>query len=149
MSKLNLDMAELKIISDPRVAAVFDHYPATARTKMLALRKIILEEADRIETITTLEETLKWGEPSYIAKKGSTIRMDWKAKSPDQYALYFQCTSLLVPTFKMIYGNTLAFEGSRAIIFKLKEELPSDAVRHCVRTALTYHQVKHLPMLDM
>ena len=65
-----------------------------------------LETAKEIEEITKLEETLKWGEPCYITKTGSTLRMDWKAKTPTQYALYFKCTSRLVETFKLHFKNT-------------------------------------------
>jgi len=35
----------------------------------------------------TFEETLIWGEPSYLAKKGSIIHIDSKVENPDQYAL--------------------------------------------------------------
>lgn len=40
-----------------------------------------------------IEETLKWGEPADMTKNGagSTIRLDWKPKHPDHYALYFNC----------------------------------------------------------
>ena len=50
------------------------------------------KEADK-DLLKELEETLKWGEPSYLVKKGSTIRMDWKSKAPNQYAMYFKCTN--------------------------------------------------------
>ena len=66
---------------------------------------------------TELEETLKWGEPSYLVKKGSTIRMDWKVKTPDQYAMYFKCTSKLVPTFRELFGDLFKYEKNRAILF--------------------------------
>jgi len=82
------------------VLSVIDAYPQHVSEKLYTLRQIILDTADEIESIKTLEETLKWGEPSYLAKKGSTLRIDWKPKKPDQYAMYFKCTSKLVNTFK-------------------------------------------------
>ena len=66
---------------------------------------------------------------SYLAPKGSTLRMDWKTKSPNQYALYFQCSSMLVSTFKMVYGNTFNYEGNRAIVFQLEDKLPVEEVK--------------------
>ena len=66
---------------------------------------MILETVEGMEEVDKLEETLKWGEPSYLTKHGSTLRMDWKAKAPDQYAMYFKCTSKLVPSFKAIFGD--------------------------------------------
>lgn len=135
--------------SNPKVKAVFDNYPKIVREKMEALRQLVLEVVQETPEITKLEETLKWGEPSYLAPKGSTLRMDWKAKSPNQYALYFQCSSMLVSTFKMIYGNTFDYEGNRAIVFQLEDKLPVEEVKNCIRTTLQYHKVKHLPSLGL
>ncbi len=128
---------------------VFDRYPDWAREKLLVLRELIVETAKETEDISTLEETLKWGEPSYLTKNGSTIRMDWKSKAPDQYALYFKCTSRLVETFKATFQNVFEFEGKRALIFQKDDEIPVEELKHCIRVALTYHKVKHLPTLGI
>ena len=111
-------MKFLEIKIDPRVELVFANYPDAVRNKMLLLRELVIETAKEIDGITNMAETLKWGEPSYLTKNGSTIRMDWKPKSPNQYAMYFKCTSRLVETFKVIYPNTFIFEGKRAIVSK-------------------------------
>ncbi|AUP78834.1 DUF1801 domain-containing protein [Flavivirga eckloniae] len=142
-------MKKLEVKTDSRVELVFNNYPDSVRKKMTSLRELIMETASEIEGLNNLEETLKWGEPSYLTKKGSTIRIDWKSKNPNQYAMYFQCTSRLVSTFRTIYKSTLNFEGKRAIVLQLKEELPKDALKNCIAAALTYHKVKHLPLLGM
>lgn len=142
-------MRKLTMTIDPRVEGVFDNYPSAVRPKIKNLRRLILEAAEKIESINDLEETLKWGEPSYLAKKGSTIRIDWKAKTPNQYAIYFKCTSRLVPTFKMIYSNLFHFEGNRAIIFQMEDVIPEKELKECISAALKYHSVKHLPKLGM
>ncbi len=116
---------------------------------MDALRKLIIEVAEETEGVNHLEETLKWGEPAYIAKNGSTLRIDWKAKSPDQYAMYFQCTSQLVPTFRFAFGDTLEYEGNRAVILHLNDDLPVAEVKKCIATALTYHKVKQFSTLGL
>ena len=137
----------MQLKSDPRVVDVFKDYPKEVASQMEALRKLVLASASEIETLDELEETLKWGEPSYLTKHGSTVRMDWKSKSPNQYAVYFKCTSKLVPTFKAIYKDTFSFETNRAIVFKLNEPIPKQELKHCIKLALTYHKVKHLPLL--
>jgi hypothetical protein len=137
----------MKLIEDPKVKPVFDSYPKIAREKLLHLRKLVLEAASEIDDLETLEETLKWGEPSYLTKYGSTVRMDWKAKDPEQFAIYFKCTSKLVPTFKKVYGNSFNFEGDRAIVFKLTDEIPDTELKQCISMALRYHKIKHLPLL--
>jgi len=76
-------MKSLKVNTNPKVEIKFEAYPKEVRNKLEYLRKLIIETATEIETIEEIEETLKWGEPSYLVKKGSTIRIDWKAKTPN------------------------------------------------------------------
>lgn len=142
-------MKDLQIKINPEVKVVFDNYPDSIRDKMFALRELVIETAREIDGITNIEETLKWGEPSYLTKSGSTIRMDWKSKTPDQFAMYFKCTSRLVEVFKMIFNKRFDFEGNRAIVFHLSDKIPIEDLKHCIKAALTYHKVKHLPTLGM
>ncbi len=142
-------MSKLEVKTHPDVEKVFDAYPESIREKMRVLRELVLETAREIDGLTGLEETLKWGEPSYLTKNGSTLRMDWKSKTPDQYAMYFKCTSRLVETFKLIFDGTFTFEGNRAIVFHIDDDLPVDALKACIRATLTYHKIKHLPALGM
>jgi hypothetical protein len=140
---------DLKIQTNPEVELVFNNYPDSVRSKMFALRKLVIDTAKEIDGITKLEENLKWGEPSYLTKNGSTLRMDRKAKNPEQYALYFKCTSRLVETFRLVFNNTLKYEGNRAIVFELDDEIPTDIIKQCIKSTLTYHKVKHLPSLGL
>ena len=137
----------MKLISNQEVKNIFSGYPKSVKPKLLYLRKLILSVASEIDGLEELEETLKWGEPSYIAKYGSTVRIDWKKKSPEQYAIYFKCTSSLVPTFKSIYKDKFNYEGNRAIVFTLKDKVPEKELKHCIGMALNYHKIKHLPLL--
>ncbi len=137
----------MKLKSNSKVDDVFKRYPRHVKPRLLQLRKLVLQTATEIEELTELEETLKWGEPSYLSKHGSTVRVDWKAKTPNQFAIYFKCTSRLVPTFREIYKDIFTFEGNRAIVFNLKDNIPEAEIRHCIKMALTYHKIKHLPLL--
>ena len=91
-------MKKLQIKTSPEVEEVFENYPEIAKEKMRNLRNLILATASEVAGLTHLEETLKWGEPSYVTKTGSTLRIDWKPRSPEQYAMYFNCNSMLVET---------------------------------------------------
>ncbi len=113
----------LSFNKDHRVTEKFKEYPQHVKKKIKHLRKLIIETAKEHEQVDQLEETLKWGEPSYLAKKGSTIRIDWKEKSPDQYAMYFKCTSKLVQTFMEVYGDKFKYEKTRAILFSFDDEV--------------------------
>ncbi|MUH34954.1 DUF1801 domain-containing protein [Zobellia amurskyensis] len=142
-------MNQLQLEINPEVQSVFDNYPDSVRDKLSFLRELIIETASEIDGLTNLEETLKWGEPSYFAKNGSTIRMDWKPKTPTQYAMYFKCTSRLVEVFKTSFKNRFEFEGKRAIVFQLNDKVPTEELKSCIKAALTYHKVKHLPTLGI
>ncbi len=137
----------MQLISDPKVKDVFDNYPKLVQEHLLYLRALILKVASEIEELTKLEETLKWGEPSYLTKHGSTVRIDWKEKKPEQFAIYFKCTSKLIPTFKTIYKDIFEYKDNRAIVFKLNSKIPEHELKHCISMALKYHKVKHLPLL--
>ena len=139
----------MELTSNPKVEAIFKNYPASVKDKMHHLRELVLHTANEIEGLEKLEETLKWGEPSYLAKKGSTIRIDWKPKSPNQYAMYFSCSSSLVETFKQVYGNLFEYEGKRAIIFQLGDVIPEKEFKSCIRVALIYHRVKNIDKLGL
>jgi len=142
-------MNDLQIEINPEVKLVFYNYPDSVRGKMMALRGLVLDSAREVDGITSIEETLKWGEPSYLTKYGSTIRIDWKSKTPDQYAIYFKCTSRLVEVFRMKFKNRFNFDGTRAIVFQLEDEIPIEDLKSCIKAALTYHKVKHLPTLGI
>lgn len=142
-------MPLIQVQTDPRVAEIFAQYPDEVRLKMQGLRALILEVAEEVEGLDVLEETLKWGEPSYLAKKGSTLRIDWKARTPSTYQMYFKCTSRLIETFRTLFEHELNFQGNRAIVFRIDEPLPTETLKPCIRAALNYHQVKTLPTLGI
>ena len=127
--------------SDPKVAATFSSYPKRLRDKLLGLRRLILDTAKATNGVGALEETLKWGQVSYLtseSKSGSTIRIDQVKSEPDRYAIYFHCQTNLVETFRELYPE-LNFVGNRCILLDAADELPKDTLRHCVGLALTYH----------
>ncbi len=125
-----------------KVKEKFNTYPKDIRSKLLFIRELILKTAQQSKEIGKIEETLKWGEPSYITSEtgsGSTIRIDWKLKNPDNFAVYFNCKTTLVYQFKEIYGDLFKYEGDRAIIFDKKDKIPIAELSDCIIKALTYH----------
>lgn len=139
----------MEVSTNSTVNEIFANYPGFVRDKMKQLRELVIETAKETEGISNLEETLKWGEPSFISKNGSTLRMDWKEKYPNQYAMYFQCSSRLVDTFRLVFGNIFQYEGKRAIIFQLNQEIPVEELKKCIKATLLYHKVKHLETLGI
>jgi hypothetical protein len=124
------------------VKTAFAAYPAPVKAKLLALRRLILNTAKATKGVGALEETLRWGQPSYLTPatgSGSTIRIDQVKPATDQYAVYFHCQTNLVETFRELYPTELRYGGNRSIILNADDEVPEAALRHCVALALTYH----------
>jgi uncharacterized protein DUF1801 len=129
-------------LSNPAVDAVFGSYPKPVKAKLLALRRLIFDTAAATEGVGKIEETLKWGQPSYLTpetKSGSTIRIDRIKSSAHQYAVYFHCQTDLVETFRELYPNEFTYGGNRSIVLDANEKIAEPALRHCVALALTYH----------
>jgi Domain of unknown function (DU1801) len=129
-------------LRDSGVDAVFRAYPKPLKAKLLALRRLILDTASMTNGVGALQETLKWGQPSYLTaetKSGSTIRIDRVKSADSQYAVYFHCQTDLVETFRQLYPTELSYGGNRSILLNADDEIPEAALRHCVALALTYH----------
>jgi hypothetical protein len=124
----------------------FNTYPPDVRVSLVKLRELIFKVAKQ-DGIAELIETLKWGEPTYISQIGSAVRIDWKAKTPEQYCIYFNCKTSLVDTFREIYGDTFRYEGNRAIVLKMGQNLPYKELSHCISMSLRYKKIKHLNLL--
>lgn len=126
------------------VENVFAGYPSPVKSKLLALRKLIFDTAKATPGVGALQETLKWGQPSYLtteSRSGSTIRIDQMKAQAGGYAVYFHCQTDLVETFRELYPE-LRYGGNRAILLDAGEKLPEKALSHCIALALTYHARK-------
>ena len=123
------------------VAAVFSAVPQPARETLLDLRALIADTAAEAEA-GPLTETLKWGEPAYIppAKTGMAVRLSWKPATPDTVRLLVHCGTSLVEQWREHYGDTLDFEGRRALVLPAAGPIPTEAIRHCIALALTYRR---------
>jgi hypothetical protein len=127
--------------ADPAVTGVFDAYPKPLKSKLLALRRLILDTARTTEGVGKIEEALKWGQVSYLTSEtnsGSTVRIDKVKSAANRYAVYFHCQTDLVATFRELYPE-LNYSGNRSIVLDAADDIPEAALRHCVALALTYH----------
>ncbi len=136
-----------KKIENVDVASVISSYPAEIIPKIMKLRSLIIDAAAELEVGNQLMETLKWGEPSYLAPQASTIRIAWRPAKPAEYGLFFNCKTVIIETINEIYPSQFNIEGKRGLLFNMNEKLPAKIVKHCIVLALTYHTRKKLPLL--
>jgi hypothetical protein len=122
------------------VAAVYQNYEPEIREKLLTIREWIFETAQSIPQIQHIEESLKWGEPSYRAvhpRTGTSVRLSTHNRDEESFGVYFICTSGMVDIFRLQYGDRLQYDGKRALVFTLKDKLPQTEIQSCIRQALT------------
>ena len=137
----------MRVKENQDVMAVLEHYPCNVKQELLTLRQLILDVAEEDSDPGLLEESLRWGEPAYICAQGSTVRI--AARVQGGYAMYFNCKTSLIDTFKALYGDRFQVEGNRAIVFSVEDVIPVEELKHCVALSLNYHHLKKLPMLGV
>lgn len=121
---------------------IYNRYEGQMAKAILSMRDMILDVAQNTDGVGSIVETVKWGQPSFVTempKSGSTIRIDVVKDSNTEYALYFICNTHLVDRFREIYPDTFNYQGNRAILFALGEDVSNAELRHCIAMALTHH----------
>ncbi len=122
----------------PEISNAITSHPKPVADKLAYLRGLIHQTAEEVADVKSVEESLKWGQPSFAPvpkKTGSSVRLD---KKDDGVSLYFICTTSLVEDFKELYPDTFNYVGNREIHFKMDDEIDADALKHCIAMTLTY-----------
>jgi len=126
------------------VQSVFEAYPEKAREYFLFIRELLFTVAAETSGVGPIDECLRWGEPSYITSKtksGSLVRIHHK-KNDEYVGVYFHCQTTLIEGFRHRYSDVFTFQGNRALMFNMTDEVPVNALKDCLRQALTYRLSK-------
>lgn len=121
---------------------VLNAWPKDAQTHFHELREIVHDTATANPLVGPLHETLKWGEPSFLTDKsrsGTTLRICWKAKTPDEIGLFVICRTDMLEQVRALFPDAFRYEGTRAAYLPLSQPIPVDAVSYLVSRAQTYH----------
>jgi len=105
-----------KPFANKKVESVFDTYPRPLRKKLEQVRDMIFEVAASTEGVGPIEETLKWGSPSYLTtetQSGTTVRIDQPGWEKDKYGLFVHCQSGVLGQFKDSFGKDFDYDGNR------------------------------------
>lgn len=125
----------------PAVAAVFESYPAALRDRLMQLRSLIYETAAATDGVGALEETLKWGEVSYLTPSGSgtTVRIG-RDKRSGRPTVFVNCQTNLLSRYRAIYPEAFTYDGDRGVV--IGDAPDEGALKHVIALALTYHARK-------
>ena len=126
--------------ASPQVAAAYARFPENARAQLLALRTMIYAVAQETEGTGQIDETLKWGQPSYATsrpKSGTPLRLG--LAKDGRSALFAHCQTSVIADFQAQFGSQFTFDGNRALLLEADAPLPSAPLRLLIHSALTYH----------
>ncbi|MDD1779823.1 DUF1801 domain-containing protein [Enterovibrio sp. ZSDZ35] len=132
---------------DRTVEEKFMSYPEGIREQLLLVRKQIYAVAEKLDK--NVEESLKWGQPSYVVKGGTAIRIDWAESHPDHISLLFNCQTQLIETFREVMPKAFIYEGNRSALLRINEVLSNESVQKCIAVAFTYKARKKLFLLGL
>jgi len=130
---------------NPTINELVKAYPEPVKSLFHEIRSLIFDVA-LDKQLGSIEETLKWGQPAYLCKSGSTIRVHWNQQQENSFEILFNCKTILIETFKEVYQGEFNYRGNRVIVLSLTEPLPA-SLKSCIYMALNYHNLKKLPLL--
>ena len=123
---------------EPGVAAVVLGYPEAVRERVLELRRLLYDVADELE-VGAIDEKLRWGEPGFRVKGGTTVRLHCKHPASGKVGFFVPCSTDLAASYRARHPE-LEIEGDRVVWLPLEGPLPEEALRDCIALAWTYHR---------
>lgn len=117
------------------IKAVYDAIPEPQRTLLLTLRGLIFDCAQSVQA-GPVQEVLRWGQPSYIAPKGSSLRLG--VAKTGQAALFAHCQSSLISTFAQRFQGDFLIEGNRAVYLDVLGVQEQEKLRFLILHGLQY-----------
>ncbi|MEO1454429.1 MAG: DUF1801 domain-containing protein [Pseudomonadota bacterium] len=124
-------------ISQPVHAAMSD-WPADLRAQAERVRAMIYEVAAETGS-APVEETLKWGQPSFSnGKAGTPLRLGYVPGDTLPLRLLVHCSTTLIDQCRTRFGE-LTYETNRAICLSDTAPLPETELKACIALAQDYH----------
>ena len=121
------------------VVQTFGQYPTSVKDRLLEVRALIFQVQQADSDIGELDETLRWGEVSYLtgqSKSGSMVRLAM-TRSGDP-AVFFHCGTTLIERFRGQYGHVFEFDSNRALILTRPVAETKAELLDCLRQAFRY-----------
>ena len=125
-----------------RVADAYKRAPDMFAQPLADLRTSIFEAAENAK-VGDVEETLKWGEISFLPKKpriGTTIRLGWN-EDTGEIRFYVPCQTRLIDIYKARFPQEFQYEGNRVVRIPIRDAR-TPFVSELIALAFTYHRDK-------
>ncbi len=120
-------------------------HPHHLKSRLAEVRNLILTLAKMTNDVGEIEESLKWGQKSFVPKpkngrpkSGTPIRIDGD-EATNTYSLYVPCSTHIISDFREIHPDIFAYHGNREIRLSLDAPLPKVELGLFITAALTYY----------
>ena len=116
--------------------------PAAERLRFI--RSLVLAAGEAADA-GGIEETLKWGQPSYLPRKkrvGTTVRLGLLSSNPNHCALFVHCQTTLLDQYRDRFPDEFTYLDNRAVLIPIEGKFPEIALQHMASMAFTYHRNK-------
>ncbi|KXF83108.1 DUF1801 domain-containing protein [Enterovibrio coralii] len=122
-------------------------FPTQVRNALFSITSEIEKVAEKIGK--NVDTSLKWGQPSFVVKGGTAVRLDWDAANPDYVIILFHCQTQLIETFREVMPEAFIYKGKRAIWLPINQPVPNEYLNTCIEVAFTYKSRKGLFLLGL
>jgi hypothetical protein len=122
----------------PAAQDAFAAFPPRSRNTLMAVRTMIFEIAATLP-VGRIEETTKWGQPSYATpdtKSATPIRLG--LSKAGGLAIFTHCQSTVMGDFRALAPPELKFDGNRTVYLPNHSSPALDELAPLIRAALTY-----------
>lgn len=116
--------------------------PTHTAGTLFKLRDLIFKIAEKHPEIGPIEESLKWGQPSYAPQKkctGTPIRLGTIKDAPHKLGLFVHCQTDIIENFRLKHNTLFEWDKTRALIIDSTKPIPFAALETFILMALTYH----------
>jgi len=130
----------------PPLLAHVSHWSPAAQALLWRCRRLFHDVAASADT-GRLDETLKWGQPSWRPVKprtGTTLRMGWDANSPERLSFFVDCKTDLAARMRDIYPDLPLNDGQRHLGILVDAVFLQQAITHLAEMTFTYHRARRL-----
>lgn len=122
------------------------HWPDAAQARLWACRALFHQIAQDAK-VGRLDETLKWGQPSWrpvAPRTGSTLRAGWHSDRAQMLSLFVDCKTDLAARMRDFYPHLPLNDGRRHLAVAIEGPLPQQALSHLAEMTFTYHRARRL-----
>ncbi|MGM0219324.1 DUF1801 domain-containing protein [Enterococcus sp. AZ126] len=116
------------------VPSIYSDYSQNEQDKIQEIIGVIVSVSEDLNI--ELTTSIKWNQLSFSCQNGTPIRVD--RFSEGVIGIFVHCQTTLVEEWREIFGGTMLYSKTRAILLDSNKLLPEKELEMCIQMALNY-----------